>query len=48
MYEDKKIENRNNSDTPQFSDTMHWQVFPLSYTRSTKTICLKLRAYSFT
>ena len=26
----------------QFIDTMHYQVSPLSYTRSTKTICLNL------
>ena len=29
-----------------FIDTIHCQVSPLSYTRSTKTICLKLSAYS--
>ena len=30
-----------------FIDSIHCQVSPLSYTRSTKTICLKISAYSF-
>ena len=30
-----------------FIDTIHCRVSPLSYTRSTKTICLKLSTYSF-
>ena len=30
-----------------FIDSIHCRVSPLSYTRSTKTICLKLSAYSF-
>ena len=47
MYEDKKIENGNNYYIAQFIDTMHCQVSPLSYTRSTKIIGLKLSTYSF-
>ena len=31
----------------QFIDTMHCLVSLLCYTRSTKTICVKISAYSF-
>ena len=30
-----------------FIDAIHCRVSPLSYTRRTKTICLKLSAYTF-
>ena len=52
MYEDKKIENEYlnysiNYYIAQFINTKHCQVFPLAYTRSTKTVCLKPSGYSF-
>ena len=47
MHEDKKTEIISIQHNSSFIDTMDYQVSPLlSYTRSTKTICLKLSADS--